>query len=124
LDALANDTTFRWTHELAFGVIGVACAHNHSFRHDVRKLPWLQINEDHHKSFGHLGKRNELLETRTDQSEFSGLSDINSLNVKFFTAWMGSTLNNLSDTNIAVAVDIPNLFNSFYLRCGSGFCLC
>ena len=61
LDTFPNNTAFRWSHEFNLGVISIACAHHHTLRHNVRQLPWFEIDEDDTQTLCHLGKRYELL---------------------------------------------------------------
>lgn len=62
LDALANHTALRRSHELDLGVFSVASTHDHAFRHQICELSWLQINEHDNQTFSHTGQWHVLLE--------------------------------------------------------------
>jgi len=80
-------------------VLRVASAHDHTLRHNISELAWLQVSVNDTESISHLLYRNKLLQARANGAK-SALAEINLFHVELGGLWVSGALNYSTDTEI------------------------
>ena len=107
--SLTNSAIFVRPQKFKCGLVSIFCTEHHSLRHDSSKPFRLHVSEDDDLVRKHFWYWDESLEPWSYSSKL-WLTQVNFLNIQLFRFRMRYTLNDLSDTDIALGENLQLLW--------------